>query len=91
MYLELRKLYVSKNSCIVQIIDSTFIINKYGHDHVACNKFFKNKKCNKISLITDISCIPISVLVDSGNVHDLSFVKAHMNDLIIFNNKKHHI
>lgn len=65
----------------------TFIQNKLGKNHIARNKFFKNKNCNKISLVTDIDGIPLSVLINSGNVHDLSFIDAHVNDLFILNKK----
>lgn len=73
----------------IHIIDSTFIMNKYGTNYVARNKFFKNKNCNKISLMTDNMGIPISVLVNSGNIHDINFIEDHMKDLHYYkkNNK----
>lgn len=55
---------------------------------MARNKFFKNKNCNKVSLITDINGIPLSVLLDCGNVHDLHFVEKHIKDLYLLQNKK---
>ena len=96
MFLKLRKKYI--DSCDekhlnIQIVDSSFIMNKFGKDNIARNKFFKNKNCNKISLITDINGIPLSVLVNTGNVHDLSFIDKHMKDIVIINkkNKTSHI
>lgn len=86
-FIKLRSLFMSKNNTGVQIIDSTFIQNKLGKNHIARNKFFKNKNCNKISLVTDINGIPLSVLINSGNVHDLSFVDKHVDDLFILNKK----
>jgi transposase len=50
----LRNQYISKHDMSIQIIDSTFIMNKCGKNKIARNKFFKNKNCNKISIITDI-------------------------------------
>lgn len=88
-YLFLLKKYSSFSNFNIQIIDSTFIQNKYGKNKIARNKYFKNKNCNKVSFITDINGIPISVLLDKGNVHDLHFIKKHSKDLIIFNKKYH--
>ena len=31
--------------------------------------------------------IPLSIFIDSGNVHDLSFIEKHMNDMCILTNK----
>ena len=86
-YMILLKIYSSYSNFNVQIIDSSFIQNKYGKNKIARNKFFKSKNCNKVSLVTDVTGIPISVLIDKGNVHDLHFIKKHSKDLIIFNNK----
>lgn len=87
-YLQLRNKYFSNNKTNIQIIDSTFIMNKYGKNKIARNIFFKNKKCNNVSLLTDSKGIPLSVLVNSGNVHDNSFIVDHVND-IYFINKIH--
>ena len=57
-------------------------MNKFGKNKIARNKYFKNKNCNKISLITDNDGIPLSVVVDKGNKHDLKFITKHKNDLI---------
>ena len=87
MFLKLRSLFMSKNNTGIQLIDSTFIMNKFGKNHIARNRFYKNKNCNKISLMTDINGIPLSVLINTGNVHDISFLKNHVNDLIVLNKK----
>ena len=88
-FFKLRSLFFKNNSsCNIQIIDSSFILNKFGKNKIARNKFFKNKNCNKISYITDSKGIPLSVFVDSGNVHDLFFIKKHMKDIGKLN--KHH-
>lgn len=78
---QLRRLYIAKHDISIQIIDSTFIMNRFGKNKISRNKFFKNKNCNKISLVTDTKGIPLSVLFDTGNKHDLSFVYGHVNDI----------
>ena len=77
LFLKLRSIFMSKNK--------TNIMNKFGKNHIARNKFFKNKNCNKISLITDVNGIPLSALVNTGNIHNISFLKDHVNDLIVLN------
>jgi hypothetical protein len=54
IYLSLQSKYLTKNNPLIQIIDSTFIMNKFGKNYIARNIFFKNKNCNKISIITGI-------------------------------------
>ncbi len=88
LYSFLRNTYFKNNKSNIQIIDSTFIMNKFGKNKIARNKFFKNKNCNKVSFITDVNGIPISVLINSGNVHDNTFVENHVKDLYILNKKK---
>jgi putative transposase len=77
----LRNEYSSKTKPNVLIIDSTFIQNKFGKNLISRNKFFKNKQCNKLSVVTDNFGIPLSVLLDAGNIHDLHFVLKHTKDL----------
>ena len=84
----MRSKYFSNHKFNVQIIDSTFIANKFCNDNIARNIFFKNKNCNKVSLLTDVNGIPLSVLVNSGNVHDSSFLNDHISDFFITNNKR---
>lgn len=62
-------------------IDTTFITNKYGRNKIARNKFFKNKNCIKISAVCDINGVPLSVFVNKGTVHDLSFTNFHIKDI----------
>jgi hypothetical protein len=47
-FVKVRKIFTNKNPFSVQLIDSTFISNKYGSNKIARNKFFKNKNSNKI-------------------------------------------
>ena len=87
LFMCLRKGYVKNHPIDIQLIDSTFIMNKYGKNHIARNKFFKSKNCNKVSFITDSFGIPLSVLIKNGNVHDLTFIDEHVNDLYVLNKK----
>lgn len=87
IFYQLRNLYSKQNSIELQIIDSTFIMNKFGKNKIARNKFFKNKNCNKISVVSDSHGIPLSVLINTGNVHDLSFVENHVSDLLVVTKK----
>lgn len=87
LFYNLRYFYSTQHHIDSQIIDSTFILNKFGKNKIARNKFFKNKNCNKISLVSDIHGIPLSVLVDSGNNHDISFVSSHISDLLVLTKK----
>ena len=85
---KLRKYYFRTSKTNIQIIDSTFIPNKLGKCNIARNKFYKSKNGNKISFVTDKFGIPLSILFNSGNVHDLSFISMHINDLSKLNTSK---
>jgi len=90
-YESIIKQYYAKNKqskLKYQIIDTTFIRNKLGCENVSLNKYFKNKKCCKLSIITDINGIPISVLVDKGTKHDIKFVEENINKLLIVANTR---
>jgi transposase len=77
--------HIKQTNGHIQIIDSSFIMNKYGINKMARNKFFKNKNCNKISIITDVNGIPLSVLINKGTLHDIKFLDGHFKDLIYIN------
>jgi transposase len=79
----LRSKYLAVNNAEVQLIDSSLILNKTGREHIARNKFFKSKNCNKISLITDSSGSPLSMYCGLGNIHDLNLTDFHFNDLFM--------
>ena len=64
------------------MVDSTNIWNKFGIDKLGRNKFYKNKKSIKISLMTDINGIPLSIFFMSGNRHDNTTFKNHIDDVI---------
>lgn len=89
LFKKIRNNHINNNNNIsdTYIIDSSFIMNICGKNKISRNKFFKNKNCNKISLITDDNGIPLSVLVNKGTVHDVTFINKHYNDLIILSKK----
>jgi transposase len=88
LFLQLRYKYIKNNNSNIKLIDSSFIMNKYGRNKIARNKFFKNKNCNKISVLTDVNGIPLSVLVNKGTIHDSKFFIEHFNDVkFSFKNK----
>jgi len=62
------------------IIDSSFVQNKLGKNFPR-NKYFKNKKCIKISLLTDLNKIPFSILLKNGNLHDATIFEFHKKDI----------
>lgn len=66
-----------------QYTDTSFIINKNGKQKLGRNKFCKNKKCYKLSLIVDINGIPNSSLIRSGNKND---AKIAINNILLHKN-----
>ena len=93
-YTETVKKYINKkiksNDENIFITDSTMIPNKLGIDEVSINPQFQKHKTNKISLITDISGIPINAKVTNSNIHDAKILNIQLDDFkkdnpIIFN------
>jgi len=68
-------------------IDSTIIYNKNGTNKIGRNKFYKNKKTPKISLMTDMNGFPLSILFMKGNYHDNTVFEKHIRDAIIITPK----
>jgi len=64
------------------ITDTTFIYNINGKEGIQRNKFFKNKKCCKISVIADQFGIPLAILIKEGNLSDYKM-------LFFYEHKKH--
>ena len=72
-YTDLLKKYLRKktNKKLSLIYTDTSVINnKYNSDTVKRNKYYKNKKVAKLSIITDYNGIPIGVKMYSGNQND---------------------
>lgn len=80
-FFNLRNKYIKTQNSAIKLIDSSFILNKYGRNKISRNKFFKNKNCNKISVLTDVYGIPLSVIVNKGTIHDSKFFDYHYNDI----------
>lgn len=91
LFNKIKNTYINKyttDECSL-FIDSTIIYNKYGITKVGRNKFYKNKKTTKISLMTDKYGFPLSVLFMKGNYHDNRVFESHIRDaLVIIPNKK---
>ena len=80
---------VGINNKIDVLIDATTIENKYGINKIGRNKFYRNKKITKVSLMTDSNGFPLSILFMKGNKHDNNTFNNHIEDaLIILKNKK---
>jgi transposase len=92
LFNKIKNTYINKhkNQDYTLLIDSTTIYNKYGVNKIGRNKFYKNKKTTKISLMTDINGFPLSVLFMKGNYHDNSVFEKHIRDALVIlpNNKK---
>lgn len=65
------------------LIDSTILNNKYGITKIGRNKYYKNKRCMKLSMMTDSYGVPLSILMMKGNQHDNKAFKRHIDDAII--------
>jgi transposase len=92
LFTKIRNTYIKKyimDDCKL-LIDSTIVYNKSGINKIGRNKFYKNKKTTKISLMTDINGFPLSIFFLKGNYHDNSVFDKHIRDacLLIPNNKK---
>lgn len=75
------KKYINKFDNCDLIVDSTVIQNKYGINKIGRNKFYKNKKSTKLSLLTDINGFPLSIFFMKGNYHDNSIFEKHIFDI----------
>src|SRR5271156_4749550 len=64
-------------------LDSSVIYNKFGVTKLGRNKFYKNKRCTKLSLLTDSKGFPLSVFLMKGNYHDTSIFHKHITDLLL--------
>ena len=93
LFNKIKKKYINKyivhQTLSTLYIDSTIIYNKFGVNKVGRNKFYKNKKTTKISLLTDINGFPLSIFFMKGNYHDNHVFNKHIKDAkIIIPNKK---
>lgn len=72
---------VMKKKLGIIIIDTTIISNKYGRNKVSRNRFHKNKKCTKVSAITDVNGLPLTIIADKGSKHDLKFLNSQVRKI----------
>ena len=75
--------YINKSDNATLYIDSTIIYNKCGINKLGRNKFYKNKRTTKISLMTDFNGFPLSILFMKGNYHDTSVFNNHIHDATV--------
>jgi len=61
--------------------DTLTFYNKYNIDMVKRNKYFKNKKVMKLSLITNESGIPLNIDLYSGNMNDSNIFNKQLDKL----------
>jgi len=82
-YNKLLNKYLSKSkNKITQIYtDTSTFYNKYNIDKVERNKYFKNKKVMKLSLITEQNGIPLNVDLYKGNHNDAHILKEQLTKL----------
>jgi hypothetical protein len=62
-FIKLRNKYIKLYSPTIQCIDTSFIQNKCGRDKLSYNKFYNNKRGNKISCVTDSFGVPLSIFL----------------------------
>ena len=63
-----------------QSIDTTNIQNKNGKEKLGRNVKLKNKNCYKISIISDVNRIPLTISINPGNDHDAKIALANLTN-----------
>ncbi len=81
LFKNIRNKYIRKNKINNIVIDSSFIPNKNGKTLLARNKFFKNKNCNKLNIITDSYGTPLTAFLSKGNFNDCRLFNPTYNSL----------
>ena len=82
-YKDLLNEYLSKSKNKIKQIctnTSTFY-NKYNIDNVERNKYFKNKKVMKLSLITNQKGISLNINLFKGNLNDINIFNKQLDKL----------
>lgn len=77
--------YLSKSKNKIKQIytDTSTFYNKYNIDKVERNKYFKNKKVMKLSLITNEKGIPLNIDLFKGNLNDINIFNKQLDKLNI--------
>lgn len=81
LFIIIRNRYLKTHPMSHFLIDTSFIPNRYGRQCLGRNQFYKNKRGNKISALTDINGVPLSILIGSGIKHDIHFIRPHLNQV----------
>ena len=84
-YKNLLNKYLSKSKNKIKQIytDTSTFYNKYNIDNVERNKYFKNKKVMKLSLITNEKGIPLNIDLYKGNLNDSNIFNKQLYNLDI--------
>lgn len=80
-YKNLLNKYLNKNKIKHVYTDTSTFYNKYNIDKVERNKYFKNKKVLKLSLITNECGIPLNVDLYKGNLNDSNIFNKQLDNL----------
>ena len=87
LYNLFRRQYITSSIMVEEqatlLIDSSIIYNKFGINKLGRNKFYKNKKCTKLSLLTDVNGIPLSIFLFKGNYHDNHVFQKHIKEALV--------
>lgn len=84
-YIDLLHKYIKRSpskKLYVQLTDTSSIINRYGINDVSYNKYKSRKKISKISFISDVNGIPLSVSINNGR-NDANILMDHINNMLI--------
>lgn len=66
-----------------QSIDTSFIINKGAYQsEVKRNVYVKGKNCLKLSMIVSTYGIPISIILNTGNIHDCKLYEENIKNML---------
>jgi len=88
-YKDLLNKYLSKSKNKIKQIytDTSTFYNKYNKDNVERNKYFKNKKVMKLSLITNQKGIPLNIDLFKGNLNHINIFNKKLDklDIKLFN------
>ena len=80
-YNNLLNKYLNKNKIKHIYTDTSTFYNKYNTDKVKRNKYFKNKKVLKLSLMTNELGIPLNIDLYSGNMNDSNICNKQLDEL----------
>ena len=65
------------------IIDASYVKNVRGYDKIGRNPTDRGRNASKISTLTDKRGVPLSIILDAGNIHDSKLFKRTLNNIAI--------